>query len=118
MSRTPSKYPILNGVMTYPDGREVCNQKAKAGRQEYYTRTLQMLNRQAGRCAICHNPLIFLWVQFDHQEGRGSGGGHRDDRIEIHGQWHNAALCSDCNTRKGSVRYYWQDGLYVPVNQK
>jgi len=53
-------------------------------------------------------------AEFDHQNGRGSGGGHRDDRIAIDGLFYNAALCHDCNTEKGSKRYEWRDGKYVP----
>ena len=103
-------------VFTYPpDFREVCNMQKKAGRQEYYSRTLQMLNRQDGRCAICHNPLFFLWVEYDHEAGRGANGAHRDDRIEVDGHWQNAALCRTCNSEKGSKRYHWVDGVYVPV---
>lgn len=112
-----SKYPIVAGVMYMPDGREVC-QPTKIGRVEYQRRLGVMAIRQNFLCAICGQYPGFAKETFDHQDGRGSGGSHRDDRIEIDGKWHNAALCSDCNTRKGSVRYHWQDGLYVPVNQK
>jgi hypothetical protein len=52
----------------------------------------------------------------DHQGGRGSGGGIRDDRTVVDGEWHNAAVHGICNTRKGSKRYSWLNGKYVPVN--
>jgi hypothetical protein len=52
----------------------------------------------------------------DHQDGRGHGGGIRDDRTIVNGEWHNAAVHGICNTRKGSKRYRWVNGKYVPVN--
>jgi hypothetical protein len=54
---------------------------------------------------------------FEHQDGRGAGGGHRDDRIEIDGQWNNAAVDPDCNISKGSKRYTWFQGKYQPVER-
>lgn len=111
MSRTPSKHPVVAGVMTCPDGRERCLVQTAAGNREYKARTDAMQKRQSGHCALCP---WYLGVQFDHQDGRGSGGGHRDDRIEIDGEWYNAALCLGCNTEKGSRRYHWRDGKYVP----
>lgn len=112
-----SKYFVAKqeAVKVYPDLREVCNMKLKAGRQEYYTRTLKMLMRQGERCAVCVNPLNFVWMEFDHEAGRGANGAHRDDRIEVDGHWQNAAVCRRCNTEKGSKRYHWVDGQYVPV---
>jgi hypothetical protein len=41
---------------------------------------------------------------FEHQDGRGMGGGHRDDRIEIDGKPYNGAACLSCNGSKGSKR--------------
>ncbi len=97
---------------TYPDGREVCNDTT-AGKNEYGRRTIEMAARQGNMCAICgrwmHRP------SFEHQAGRGSGGGHRDDRIEVDGHWQNAALCWGCNGQKGSRRYHWQHGYFVPA---
>lgn len=110
--RTPSKYPIVNGVMTYPDGREVCQESA-VGKREYSDRTDTMCERQNNRCAICgqylHRP------SFDHECSR--GGGKRDDRItNPDGTWKNAAVHFGCNGLKGSVRYAWVDVFYVPVS--
>ena len=102
-------------VKVFPDGREVCNLKVKAGKQEYYQRTITMLIDQMMRCAICHRPLDIIWAYFDHEAGRGSGGGHRDDRIEVDGHKQNAAVCRRCNSEKGSKRYHWVDGVYIPV---
>jgi len=41
---------------------------------------------------------------FEHQDGRGHGGGHRDDRIEIDGEPYNSAVHGMCNVKKGSIR--------------
>lgn len=111
-----TKYPIVNGVMTYPDGRERCN-KLNAGIAKYYGRTMDMAERQGYQCAICEKPFgIGINVPtFDHQAGRGSNSSHRDDRIFIGDEWHNAALCANCNTQKGSRRYHWVGKSYVPV---
>jgi hypothetical protein len=55
-------------------------------------------------------------MEFDHQAGRGSGGGNRDDRIlDENGNWMNAALCTKCNTKKGSKRYEWRGRRYLKV---
>lgn len=120
MKNKGNKYPVVNGVMTYPDGREVCA-KFGVGLKEYQARTFQMAFRQDYTCALC--PASFgvdkgRWSAptFDHEGGRGSGGSRRDDRIEMDGEWHNAALCSDCNATKGSRRYHWKDCRYVPVS--
>lgn len=104
-----------NGVWTYPCGREVCKTHTAEGQREYKRRTDAMQKRQGGHCALC---MWYLGVTFDHQSGRGSGGSHRDDRIEIGGGWHNAALCYNCNAGKGSKRYHWLDGHYVPNSGK
>jgi hypothetical protein len=112
----PAKYFVAPkpSVKVYPDGREVCNLRVKAGKQEYYTRTIMMLERQKMLCAICLHGIHYIWAEFDHEAGRGSGGGHRDDRIEVDGHWQNAAVCRGCNSRKGSQRYHWVDGKYIP----
>ena len=47
---------ILDGaVRVYRDGREVC-QDSKAGWLEYKRRVKVMLQRQGGRCCLCHHP--------------------------------------------------------------
>lgn len=101
------------GVRTYLDGREVTDNSGR-GKGEYKRRTEAMRERQGGRCAIGGDWLDYGEGQFDHEAGRGSGGGHRDDRIEIDGEWVNAAVCGACNGAKGSRRYSWQNGLYLP----
>lgn len=103
-------------AVMYPEGlggREVCSRTA-AGRKEYDKRRGQLEDRQKHKCAICGN-----WnmnMEFDHQAGRGANAGHRDDRIlDEDGNWMNAALCTRCNTKKGSKRYEWRNKQYVQV---
>jgi len=102
-------------IQVFPDGREVCDLDTAKGRAEYANRLYEMEVRQYMRCAICEQMLYPRVLEFDHQDGRGHGGGHRDDRIIVNGQWHNAALCESCNTEKGSKRYHWIEGKYTPV---
>lgn len=94
--------PIL-----YPEGvggREVCNLKTAEGRREYYRRIAEMALRQKGKCSLCGSPMRIDDCTYEHESGRGMGGGHRDDRIEINGKQYNSAAHSLCNVRKGSVR--------------
>jgi len=46
----------------------------------------------------------FFDITFEHQDGRGMGGSHRDDRIEIDGKPYNGAAHGKCNSDKGSKR--------------
>jgi hypothetical protein len=109
----PHKYyvPEAEAVKTY-GVREVCQGNA-AGKREYEARRYKMEVRQGFRCAKCERTAGSA-MEFDHQNGRGSGGGRRDDRIEVDGKWFNAALCHMCNAEKGSKRYQWLQGRYVP----
>jgi hypothetical protein len=97
-------------VTVYPDGREVCDLTTAAGLREYRRRILIMLQRQNYQCGIktslfCDPTFLpFEIATFDHQDGRGSGGGHRDDRIEKDGEPYNCAACAWCNAEKGSKR--------------
>lgn len=102
-------------VRVYPDGREVCDRMTKEGRKIYRFRTLEMRSRQGNRCPLCPYLLFEMDATFDHQEGRGMDGSTRDDRIECEGEWINAAVHYSCNGRKGSRRFHWVDGRYVPV---
>lgn len=86
-----------------PNGRQVCTKTAE-GTREYRGRTEQMCERQQGLCSICGLPMRQDEATFEHQDGRGHGGGHRDDRIEIDGQPYNSAAHGLCNVKKGSVR--------------
>jgi hypothetical protein len=93
-------------AITYPNGpggREVCNKNA-AGRREYRHRVQVMHERQGGLCAICWRPLRLEQATFDHENGRGMGGGKRDDRIVVDGQLQNAAVHGLCNSNRGSSR--------------
>ena len=93
--------PILDGaVRVYPDGREVC-QDSKAGWLEYNRRVKVMLQRQEGRCCLCHRPLALLNATFEHQRRRGIGAAWRDDRITKDGQDWNGAAHWTCNGEKG-----------------
>jgi hypothetical protein len=121
----PAKYfkAKPEAVKVYPDGREVCNLRLKRGKQEYYTRSILMLERQGMKCAICRKPVHYIWAEFDHEAGRRANGAHRDDRIEIFIpdedgitiRWQNAAVCRNCNTEQGSKRYHWIEGVYQEV---
>jgi len=91
-------------VRVYQDGREVCNLQTKAGRSEYAFRIWQMLLRQTHRCCLCGKWLRSEEATFEHQDGRGMGGGHRDDRIEVDGKPINGAAHFWCNSAKGSRR--------------
>lgn len=104
------------GAVKVIDGREVCRRETKEGARIYRERTDAMARRQGGKCAICR-----LWrdLWFDHEAGRGSGGGHRTDAIlDAEGNWINAALCFECNSLKGSKRYKWIKGIYTPVTKE
>jgi len=91
------------GFWTYPSVRQVCP-KTPAGRREYQRRIEAMWKRQRGLCCLCGRPILLAESVFEHQDGRGHGGGNRDDRIEIDGKWINGAACWKCNSEKGSKR--------------
>lgn len=110
-TKSPRRFP----VETMPDGRQLCDLSTAEGLREYKRRTQEMVTRQDELCAICGPDYVGQLV-FDHALGRGHGGAHRDDRIlDESGQWMNAALCNNCNGRKGSKRYAWIDELYLPI---
>jgi len=100
---------IAELVHVYPDLREVCSDTA-AGKREYFSRTRKMAARQDEICPMCKR--FMTNPSFDHQCSR--GGGKRDDRIEVDGQWQNAAMCYTCNSLKGSRRYHWINREYAP----
>jgi hypothetical protein len=99
-------------VRVYPDGREVCQQSHIAGKREYRRRIYVMLERQGNRCGLMITPDCIRrggnmagWTPtFEHVDGRGMGGSHRDDRIEKDGKPYNLAACYACNNEKGSRR--------------
>ena len=93
-------------VRTYRDQREVCMDN-KAGRAEYRWRTLEMLERQGGRCCLqdyapfCPGRLSEEEATFEHERSR--GGGKRDDRTSLpDGTWINGAAHALCNQWKSS----------------
>lgn len=109
------KKPPKLAVRVFRDEREVCDLTTKAGRDEYMGRVRQMWERQGKRCCLeglvkdCPGYLRLAEATFDHDEGRGHGGGHRDDRIEIPDgkggmKEINGAAHAWCNSKKGSCR--------------
>lgn len=94
---------MKDAVKVFRDGREVCAQTV-LGRREYQRRIRVMWERQRGLCCICKVPISLMGATFEHQEGRGMGGGHRDDRIEKDGKLYNGVACLYCNWLKGSRR--------------
>ena len=98
--------PDENGVIHHPDGREVCDTKTAKGREEYGRRKLAMFERQGGMCSLCKpsHRLDFGTATFEHSDGRGSGGKHRDDRITKDGKPYNSLACWWANMEKGSRR--------------
>jgi len=103
-------------VKVMKDGREVCNLLTKAGKDEYLSRIRQMWERQGKQCCLkdkvegCPGRLTIADATFEHQDGRGNGGGHRDDRIlrpdPKTGEMkpYNGAAHWVCNGKKGSTR--------------
>lgn len=104
-------------VKVYAGGREVLDLTTKGGRDEYRSRTKQMLERQGGRCGLQITPqckaksgrLAFADAQFDHEIPRGMGGALRDDRILVAGEPKNRAVCAWCNSAKASRRMHYGD---------
>jgi 5-methylcytosine-specific restriction endonuclease McrA len=90
-------------VKVFRDGREVCNQLTKPGRDEYARRRRLVFDQQKGICAICHLPIRLEDLTCDHIKPRKSGGSETDDRIE-----NLAAVHWKCNIERGSKRsgYY------------
>lgn len=106
-------YRIVDNTYEVIEGREICLETA-AGRREYRHRRELMAARQKMLCPLCGKTLIGWHYTTDHEAGR--GGGRRDDRTAFpDGQWMNAAVHGHCNTQKGSRRYAWQQGEYLPV---
>lgn len=100
---------LLDAVMRYKDGREVCCD-TPAGKTEYGLRTAAMVERQDKRCPLCLKFLSVSAATFEHEAGRGMGAAHRDDRIvDASGNPINAAVHGNCNTEKGSKRLHYGD---------
>lgn len=94
------------GIIIYSDGREVCDLETTAGRWEYGQRKHLMWMRQQKKCRICTKPLREEEMVFEHQDGKGLGGSHQDDRVEKDGKPYNSVTCGRCNILKGSKRGY------------
>jgi hypothetical protein len=109
------KKPSKPTVRVFRDGREVCNLLVKAGKDEYNRRMRVMWERQKRRCCLegiiegCTGYLKWEEATFEHQNGRGHGGGSRDDRIEIDGKPVNGVAHPRCNIAKGSRRIDYLD---------
>lgn len=109
--KSPTKNRVEWGWI-YPDGREVCDLRCQAGRDEYLMRTCEMAVRQSNKCecgrhivAFAVDELVGAWrATFGHDEPRRMGGGFRDDRIEKDGKPYNRAQCWECNSAQGSRR--------------
>jgi hypothetical protein len=106
-------------VRVFKDGREACNLLTKSGRDEYGRRLREMWERQGKRCCLegvikeCPGKLALSDAVFEHQDGRGFSGGHRDDRILKNGKFYNGAAHAWCNSRKASCRIDYNDGLGI-----
>lgn len=100
----------VNGVVIYPCGREVCD-KSAAGKREYKRRIERMRQRQFRLCCVCLQPLDERAATFEHEDGRGMGGGFRDDRIEVDGVPVNGASHGECNAERGSKKTPIYQGL-------
>jgi hypothetical protein len=103
--------PVLR---KFTDGREVCDLLGRAGRDEYMGRIKTMWLRQGKVCCLCRQKLALRDATFEHQDGRGMSGGHRDDRIEIDGKPYNGAAHWKCNREKGSQRVDYTDFYFTP----
>lgn len=102
--RRVPKFLDDDGVFRYPDKREVCQLTSKKGMDEYVRRKRVMWERQGKTCIICGNPLAWGMAMFEHQDGRGFSGSHRDDRVEKDGKPYNGVAHALCNSEKGSKR--------------
>lgn len=107
--------PRKEPYKTFRDGRQVCLETA-AGKREYKGRTEEMVVRQSHICPLCNLYLLLIDATFEHEAGRGAGGGHRDDRL-LHddGNWRNAAVHCACNNAKGSQRFHWVGFAFIPA---
>jgi hypothetical protein len=95
---------------TMKDGREICSNTA-AGRREYQARREAMWFRDSGICCLCKQPMSLIEATFEHLNGRGAGGGKRDDRMEP-----NAVSHYFGNQAKGSISLYrW---LEKPLHER
>ena len=94
---------IMDGaVRVYPDGREVCDTKTRAGNEEYRRRVKLMWERQQRHCSLCGRPMALGNATFEHQRRRGMGAAWRQDAIEDKdGNPINSAAHWVCNGVRG-----------------
>lgn len=93
-------------VHVFPDGREVCDLETAEGKRIYAGRTVGMAVRQNWFCRWCRLQMLRSEISFDHEDGRGMNGSHRDDRIFRDGKPYNGAVHLHCNLSKASKRGY------------
>lgn len=111
----PPKKPPKPAVKVMKDGREICDQLTKAGRDEYERRKRLMWERQKRRCCLeghvegCPGVLRWQDAVFEHEAGRGFSGSIRDDRTEVNGKWINGCAHAVCNSKKASKRIQYND---------
>jgi len=97
-------------IKVMDDGREVCNLRTVEGERIYDARIEEMWHRQVAVCCLsryireCPGRLELSEATFEHEDGRGMGGGHRDDRTWKDGKRYNGAAHGLCNQLKGSRR--------------
>lgn len=93
-------------MKVFADGREVFNLRTAEGKRQYRNALREMYARQDGKCRICGYGMTWESVTFDHEDGRGMNGSHRDDRIVKDGKPYNGAVHLQCNISKASKRGY------------
>jgi len=108
-------------VRIMKDGREICNQMTKAGRDEYERRKRVMWERQGRTCClkghikVCPGALRWSDAMFEHQDGKSHGGGTHDDRIEKLNpktgkmEPYNGVAHAICNSLKGSRKINYHE---------
>lgn len=105
--------PQRAAVRVLRDGREICNQLTKEGRDEYEGRKREAWERQGRMCCLyrhinsCPGKLNWSDAVFAHEIPRGHGGGSQDDRIVVKGKRQNGAAHSRCNYLQGSRRIHF-----------
>jgi hypothetical protein len=132
MKRTPIRSkrtkPRKGAISVRRDGREVCEHNGI----EYKMRIIAMVKRQRGLCCLyghsphCPGHISEAEATFEHEDGRGMGGGRRDDRIVLpDGRWINGAAHALCNQWKGSRRIDYNtalqqaaQGVTTPIRSK
>jgi len=93
--------------------REICNTSTVEGLALYRGRVEEMLTRQGFICCVGMEPLALADATFEHEQGRGMGGGHRDDRThDSDGNPINGASCLFHNSQRGSRRKEIFKGIF------